>query len=573
MIYFRKLRYRNFLSSGDKFTEIVLDKCPTTLIVGPNGSGKSTMLDALSFALFGKAHRNINKPQLVNSVNRKKCEVEVEFDIGSDSYRVFRGISPSKFEIWKNGQMLDQMANSRDYQKMLESNILKLSHKTFHQVVVLGSSSFVPFMQLSTQNRRVIVEDLLDISVFSKMNQLLKLDSSRIKSDITDAQHSLDIIKTKMESEEKNINNLKRINEDHRFEKEQLLQEAKSEVKKIQRKIKKKEKLVAHENQLIDKKNYFLERYEKYVANLSQLGVEIKKNVDDSKLYINHSICPTCDQRIEEKFRQDKIKECQSIARKQNRKLKRLEALKKRANEIVKEIEKELGDISKINDEITEQKYLVKQNQRDIERLTKEISDLGKSSETDEAEETLKSLYDEKKILTEKVHDLREEHNYVLLMLELLRDDGIKTKVIRRYIPLINRLVNKYLETMEFYVGFSLNENFEEEIKSRYRDVFSYENFSEGEKQRINLSLLFTWREVARMKNSIATNLLILDETFDSSLDSEGISSLTKILSSFEEMTSVFVITHKSESLDGHFDRKLEFGKHKNFSVLKEQSK
>ena len=571
MIYFRKLRYKNFLSSGDKFTEIILDQSRHTLIVGHNGAGKSTMLDAMSFALFGKAHRRINKPQLVNSINKKGALVEVEFDIGKKKYVVRRGISPGLFEIYVNGEMLNQSSHSKEYQKILEQNILKLTHKSFHQIVVLGSSSFIPFMQLAQGHRRDVIEDLLDINVFSKMNLLLRERNSILKDKIRDLSHAIEIAKTKQSAQQKYIADLNRLNSDHRKEKEDQIKDIEAQIDRLQAET---EVWVKHiNNAKPDVENGLgLNHDQKHMMMeaASQVASEIKLLVKEAKFYEDHDNCPTCHQEIDDDTKDTAIAAAKEKARHLSDRRKKIS---ERAGEIEDELERLNGIFSKINDlqsKVNSNISVISSSQKSIRRIESELSKLlDGTGDMGEARAELERLESEREKLVESKFVFNDEYQYNTVMAEMLKDTGIKTKVIKQYLPVINKLVNQYLQVLDFFVSFQLDESFTEEIRSRHRDAFSYDSFSEGEKQRIDLALLFTWRQVAKMKNSVATNLLMLDETFDSSLDHDGVENLMKILYTLPDDTNVFVISHKGEILEGKFEKKIEFHKEKNFSVMK----
>ena len=572
MIIFRNVRWKNFLSTGDKFTQIRIDEYPSTLIVGANGSGKSTLLDAVSFALFGKPHRTINKSQIVNTINGKGCVVEVEFDIGSHSFKIVRAIKPNKFEIWQNGNMINQASQSRDYQKYLEQNILKLNHKSFHQIVVLGSSSFIPFMQLPSHTRRAVIEDLLDIQIFSKMNQILKERNSTLKDEMVDVNYHLDLTKEKVEFQRKYIRDITEINKEQQEAKEAEIHKAESEIEDLQAQSKEattfivenQEKTNAESKKLHDKKQS-LQNYN------HQFEQQISTVVKDAKFYEENKECPTCSQEINDTLRHEKMNQARDKAKKLQ---DAIVEVRNEATTVMESLEK----VSEIQDDISSKQQEVHSNNVTIERLQKQITNLnsdiaglsGKDGDLGKANEELSSLLGDRDSFSEDKIRLVEEKTYNDAAGEMLKDTGIKTKIIKEYLPVMNNLVNKYLSILDFFVSFELDENFNESIKSRYRDTFNYASFSEGEKQRIDLALLFTWRQIARMKNSASTNLLILDETFDSSLDHDGIDSLMKILYSLEEGSNVFVISHKGDLLDGKFRSKIEFVKERNFSRVYE---
>ena len=571
MIVFQKLRFKNFLSTGNNFTEIDFETSPTTLIVGHNGSGKSTMLDALSFALFGKSHRKISKPQLVNSINNKGLLVEVEFCIGSNKYKIVRGIKPNKFEIWCNGNMINQDSHNKEYQSVLEKNIIKLNHKSFHQIVVLGSSSFVPFMQLPAQARREVIEDLLDINMFSKMNQLLKEKMATLKEDIRQNAHSTEIVKTKINAQKKYLRDLTAINSAYRKEKEDSISAAQEEINSIQSQnfnlsLQISDSLPCTETGLTKTRTQ-LSQLVDFDTSFKTKAKTIAKEI---KFFSENDDCPTCGQEIDAETRDKRTTEgkvkAKELAEAMSKAREQMDILQKREQEFVQQME----TIREWQSEININNNSIARLQRSIDQLQQEIQSL--SNDNGDLEEANKQLTElEKSIceLQDQKYKLHEDYSYQQVSAELLKDTGIKTKIIKQYLPVINKLTNQYLQTLDFFVHFDLDESFNETIRSRHRDNFSYDSFSEGEKQRIDLALLFTWRQVAKMKNSVATNLLILDETFDSSLDDDGVDNLMKILYTLGEESNVFVISHKSELEDAQFQRKIEFVKEKNFSKMK----
>jgi DNA repair exonuclease SbcCD ATPase subunit len=572
MITFKTLRWKNFMSTGNEFTEVNLNKDKSTLIVGHNGSGKSTMLDAMSFVLFGKPHRNINKPQLVNSINNKACLVEIEFSVGSAHYKVVRGLKPNVFEIWKNGDMINQDAHAKEYQKLLEQNIIKLNHKSFHQIVVLGSSSFIPFMQLSAQHRRDVIEDLLDINIFSKMNSIIKEKTSVLKDLLKDLSFNLDLKKNQIESQKKYIRDITQINEEETSSKRKQINECETEIKEIQELNSYFGAFIEEHNEktkiALDKAN---EKKTSLLQYKAQFGSQIKNVVKDAKFYEENTDCPVCTQSIEEELRERKLTESKSKA-------SELDSAIKKINEEAITIEESIKDFSEIYEKIREAQSEMNINNQTINRLNSSIASLntdigrldGRTGDLGKANEELIVMKDEQNSFMEKRLQYNEEASYNAVMSEMLKDTGIKTKIIKEYVPVINKLVNQYLQVLDFFVHFNLDEAFQETIRSRHRDAFSYASFSEGEKQRIDLALLFTWRQIAKMKNSVATNLLVLDETFDSSLDHDGVDNLMKILYTLDDDTNVFVISHKGEILEGKFKNKLEFFKSKNFSKMKD---
>ena len=568
MIIFKTVRWKNFLSTGNAFTEINLTGNKSTLIVGHNGSGKSTMLDAISFGLFGKPHRNINKPQLVNSINNKSCIVEVEFSVGQNNYKIVRGIKPQVFEIWKNNTMINQSSHAKEYQKILEQNILKLNHKCFHQVVVLGSSSFIPFMQLAASHRREVIEDLLDINVFSKMNIILRDRVNSLKDKIKDISYNIDLSKNKIDTQQKYIKDVKSLTDQALASKKEKIdsnyiqiQELQSINTNLSAEVESVQPRIEEEiNKLHDKKQSLLQ----YTAQFKQQMATVVK---DAKFYEDNVECPTCSQDIDEDFRTNKLTSAKDKA-------KELKSAMDRATTESASIESSLSIANESLTEIRNKQHNIHSNNQSISRLQNEIRDLEADltgsavADLEAAQKDLNKYNDERNSLLEDKFKLSDEYSYNQVMSEMLKDTGIKTKIIKQYLPVINKLVNQYLQVLDFFVHFDLDESFSETIRSRHRDEFTYQSFSEGEKQRIDLALLFTWRQIAKMKNSVATNLLILDETFDSSLDHEGVDNLLKILYTLGDDTNIFVISHKGEILDGKFNTKIEFKKEKNFSKI-----
>ena len=572
MILFKTLRFKNFLSTGNNWTEINLRKAKSTLIGGQNGAGKSTMLDAIAFGLFGKPHRNINKPQLVNSINGKNCSVEVTFDIGKSSYKIVRGIKPNVFEIWKNGDMINQSSHSKEYQKILEQNILKLNHKSFHQIVVLGSSSFVPFMQLPAQHRRDVIEDLLDINVFSKMNQLLKEKNTVLRDKLKDIGYDLELTREKIELQKKYIREVEELSNDQIEEKENEIFLAEDSIENLQlENVNASEEIESLSEGLEEnlKKNH--DKKQTLLHYNAEFNQKIKQLVKDSKFYEENDTCPSCSQDISNDLRSEKLSTAKSKA----------SEIQKALDDVAEQstiVESAIERLNDTSNEIRTKTSLISGNNREIVRLQEQIKTLTssiskiRSNDGDVAKSKLElqELTSAKDVLLESKLTINEEYSYNSVMAEMLKDTGIKTKIIKQYIPVINKLVNQYLQILDFYVHFDLDESFQETIRSRHRDAFSYDSFSEGEKQRIDLALLFTWRMIAKMKNSISTNLLLLDETFDSSLDHDGVENLMKILHSLDESSNTFIISHKGDILDGKFKEKLEFVKEKNFSKIKD---
>lgn len=571
MIQFKSCKWKNFLSTGDEFIEVKLDKSPTTLIVGQNGAGKSTLLDALSFGLFGKSHRDIAKIQLVNSINGKHAIVEVEFDIGNSEFKIVRGIKPNKFEIWQNGNMINQASSMRDFQKFLETNILKLNHKSFHQVVVLGSSSFIPFMQLPAWSRRAVIEDLLDIQIFSKMNMLLKERNSKIKDELTDINHQIDLYKTKMDSQSKYIRDLQSINKDMIEQKHLAIEEHKNEISTLFEDSKSVGKNLTTLLQAEEKsQTVFMDRMSDIKSAQTQNNSKIKSLVKDARFFEDNDNCPTCEQEITDDIKKTKLDDIKRTAAEVQDDIENIQKEVGIAEREGTEIKNKLNELRQRQQRINSNNDKISVIQREVDKVQKEINGLsGQSGDLKGAKKDLDKLRESKDASTEKKLQYVEERTYNEVIGEMLKDTGIKTKVIKQYLPVMNRLINNYLQILDFFVAFHLDENFNETIRSRHRDSFNYASFSEGEKQRIDLSLLFTWRQIAKMKNSASTNLLILDETFDSSLDVDGVENLTKILSTLDDDSNVFIISHKGDMLENKFRSKIEFFKHKNFSKIR----
>lgn len=573
MITFETIRWKNFLSTGDQWTEIDFCDSPSTLIVGSNGAGKSTMLDALCFALFGKAFRKINKPQLVNSINEKGTKVEVTFSIGKDDYRVFRGIKPNVFELYKNNKLVDQDAATKDTQKYLEQSVLKLNFKSFTQVVILGSSTFVPFMQLAAAHRREVIEDLLDINIFSNMNGLLK-DRIRVaQTQSRDCSHLLTLAEGKVHAQGKLIDSLKEVNQNRQEEKQKQFDENLVSMMVVNKDKEELEKEIVQVETSIGDYDSAAKTLTSLRQGQADKKSELKIISKDLKFFKGHDVCPTCTQHIDSDFKHTQMNTLTQSG-------------KVVAEEIV-QFNTDIQEATKIVTEISEQSMKLKELTSNLSaldrdyvrlefenlRIQQEIIKLQESTPNIDKEqshfESLKEEYSKVETDCASVSQQLDEYQVVS---SLLKDSGIKSQIIKKYIPIFNKLINKYLQSMDFFVNFTLDEEFNEVIKSRFRDEFSYASFSEGEKQKIDLALLFTWREVARMKNSVSTNLLILDEVFDSSLDSSGTAELLQILRSLGKETNVFVISHKGEILVDKFLRTIKFEKVNDFSKMSDDS-
>ena len=568
MIIFRYVKWKNLLSTGNYFTEIKLDNTPNTLVVGENGSGKSTMLDALCFALFGKPFRSINKPQLVNSINGKDCVVEVSLDTNNKNYRILRGIKPNVFEIYCNGELINQEAASRDYQELLEKYILKLNYKSFTQIVILGSASFTPFMQLSASDRRAIIEDLLDIQIFSTMNSLVKDKISNNKDLISEKKHEIDLASQKYDMQKKHIEELKQNNEDKVNEYAAEIQSHNDTVSTLLANVSTLT-TETEELQLVVASKIETEAKVKKITKLeSQIESNLSKFRKDISFFQSHDDCPTCRQAIASSFKQEELKTLDTKVVECEHGLSQLETKLNEEQEKLNDINEKQKLINKKQVEIATYNTTITETNKMIARLHKLVDELKDSKVvTDLEEQQLKLLKDSLTELQAALKELIEEKTYYEVASNLLKDTGIKTKIVRQYLPVINKLVNKYLASLDFFVNFNLDESFKETIKSRHRDEFTYNNFSEGEKQRIDMALMLTWRAVAKLKNSSNTNLLILDETFDSSLDTNGTEELMKILQMLEGV-NLFVISHKGDILQDKFMNVIRFDKEKNFSRI-----
>ena len=570
MIVFEKIRWKNFLSTGNVFSEIDLETARTNLIVGSNGAGKSTILDALTFSLFARPFRKISKSMLVNSINEKDCVAEIEFRIGKIEYKVIRGMKPSKFEIYCNGQAWNQDSSQLEQQKNFEANVLKMNYKSFTQIVVLGSSTFVPFMKLPGGQRREIIEDILDIQVFSTMNVLLKDKMRGNNEELRDIDYQLDLLKDRIELQKQHMFSLeKKTQEEIDRKKEKINEYKNTELQGAEE--------VTILTEQICKLNKEMQDYSKSSEKLSKLNTYLIKLTHklntckkEHKFFEDNHVCPTCTQELSEEFRTEKLEAGQTKVDEMN---VGYDDLQKAIGDEQKRFDKftELStEVNNINTTISQTNFQLLTIRKQVESIQDEIKELEGSTPDKKAEyDKLQSLVSNKKEYSKQHADLKKDRDVLTTAGQLLKDNGIKTRIIKTYLPTMNKLINDFLQRMEFYVNFTLDENFDEIIKSRYRDVFSYDSFSEGEKARIDIALLLTWRSIAKLKNSVDTNLLILDEIFDGSLDQSGTSDLGWILRNFDENTKVYVISHK-QGLDDKFDRTITVNKDKNYSTLEE---
>ena len=569
MIVFKSVQWKNFLSTGNSPNKVSLNKSTTTLIIGKNGEGKSTILDALCFSLFGKPFRNINKGQLVNSINGKGCSVEVEFDINGKEYKIIRGIKPNVFEIWQDGEMINQDAASRDYQKILEQQILKLNYKTFTQVVILGSASFVPFMQLPSSQRREVIEDILDIRIFSTMNQLLKEKVQETKDAIATIENEISTAKTKVDAQTQLI---KTITEAKTSAIESIVSKISANSSEILHAEGEIQSILSEINTLkasiADKENVS-EDIDKAKSIRSKLLQKIETCEHNTEFFSEHDVCPSCSQDIPEEYKEGIIKDLNSKLLDNNTKIGELETILTNLNEKLSQINKVVGQITDKNIELSTRNSTVTLLNKQIKELEAETERV-KSDTTnlDEEKGKLKDLAKEAIGKIGQKTQLQEQRNLEDVANILLKDTGIKTAIIREYLPIMNKLINKYLQAMDAYIHFELDEAFNESVKSRFRDDFTYASFSEGEKMRIDLAILFTWRQIAKMKNSVNTNLLLLDEIFDSSLDTAGTDYFLNLMNQFGENSNIFVISHKGDQLFDKFRSVIKFEKRNDFSVI-----
>ena len=567
MIEFSKIKYKNILSTGDAWTEIVLNSHKSTLIIGDNGAGKSTMLDAICFALYGKPFRKINKPQLVNSINGKGLEVEVEFSIGKKNYIIRRGVKPAIFEIWCNGELINQDAAARDYQAYLEENILKLNFKSFGQVVVLGSSTFVPFMQLSAKHRREVIEDLLDIQIFTTMNALLKERVSENRVEIQDIKYQIDLLETRIDSAKSHNESIRELRE--------------GEVTKLKEKIREQVAYVEEQQELAgdiqltisDKIETISDKADmkSKLAEFNKLDHDLNSRIRNLRkevhFYEDHDNCPTCKQGIEADFKDDTVNEHTQKILEIESGVDKLQEKIAKVNERLEEISMTEDEMSSLNLKASGHLANVKLAMNTLKGIKAELTEAETQAERIDGSQ-IREYEDQLNVHRKQSTQLFTDKEMLGIVSAMLKDGGIKTRIIKQYVPVMNKLINKYLAAMDFFVQFELDENFDETIKSRFRDVFSYASFSEGEKLRIDLALLFTWRAVSKLRNSVSTNLLIMDEIMDSSLDDAGTDEFLKIINELTADSNIFIISHKGDQLFEKFDNLLRFEKVKNFSRL-----
>ena len=563
MIKLKVVRWKNFLATGNQFLEVNLSKEPMTLIVGKNGAGKSTLIDAITFSLFGKPFKRINKGQLVNTVNEKDLVTEIEFSIGNTEWKIRRGIKPALFEIYNNGNIINQDAKSTDYQKYLEDKVLKLNFKSFTQIVVLGSSSFVPFMQLSANDRRIIIEDILDIGIFSIMKNLLRDRSVMLKEELGEVEYEIKLLQEKIKLHEKHIEELKSKSDTKRKSDLDKIEETQREITKLSEEIEEHQDLVMSLMKSIEdsttayKKNTELDKYK------SQINKNLKKLNKDKRFFEEKENCPTCEQDIDETFKKNKLNDVSDDIEQMNDGLDKIETEIENVCNRLEEISVCNKKIQVEENEIRTKNGYVKSHNRFITHLNEELNN--KVGDIDEGKISI--LNNELDSSKESRAQYAEQKRYYDILGTILNDKGIKTRIIRKYLPLINNHVNMYLKDMDFFVNFQLDENFQETIKSRHRDDFSYYSFSEGEKKRIDIALLLTWRHIAAMRNSVNVNLLILDEVFDASLDQAGVDDLMKLFHLLDK-TNLFIISHKLDVLDDKFPAKITVEKVKNFTTM-----
>ena len=568
MIIFKKIRYKNFLSTGNQPIEIELGKSPTTLVIGQNGSGKSTLLDALCWALFNKPFRIIKKEQMINTINNGDCEVEIEFDIGTKQYRVKRSVKPNLFEIYENGQLLNQNASSIDYQKYLEHNIMKLNYRSFIQVVILGSSSYEPFMKMKARYRRDVVEEILDVKVFTQMDLILRDQQGQLSKEILDMRHKCELIETKYETELKHFKSLSDLNTNDIDDKKLQLEKQNKAKEDYKIKIEALEKQInEYDNELKDK-----DQTNDKLKQLLKLETKIEHNLENNnnnlQFFSDNTNCPTCTQEIDEDFRykkqgdlKEKVATLNEGMQKLTGEIAKVEERISHFGNITKKLSDLYVDVAKVNTSLSELNSYSERIHQDILQLENKQTD-SKKIATD-----LQQLKEELETTKSSTDSIMTQKKYVDILREVLSDKGARGHIIKKYIPIINNLINQYLQSMDFFISFHLDEEFNETVKSRHRDTFNYNSFSEGEKLRIDLALLFTWRTIAKMKNSVNTNLLILDEIFDSSLDQQGTDDFFKIVNKIKN-ENIFIISHKGDILFDKFTNIIKFEKYKNFTRL-----
>ena len=572
MIIFENLKWKNFLSTGNQFTEVNLAQDKSTIIVGANGAGKSTILDALTFALFGKPFRKINKPQLLNSINQGDCVVNLNFNIGRNKYEVTRGIKPAVFEVKQNGVALNQDSSVVDQQKNFEQTILKMNYKSFTQIVVLGSSTFVPFMRLPLAARRDIIEDILDIQIFSSMNVNLKDKIRNINDELKDHEYKLSLVKEKIDMQKQFMLDIEKKNKEDIQEKESRKEQFLTEALGYETEILNNDKEIDEKSSAISDTQKIKKTISKVETLKNKISTKQNSYTKEKSFFEENDSCPTCGQGIEEHFKHEKVSLLSD-------KLAEVEKAMSDLGQQLSDLQSQENTFILLIDEINQLNSKNRQLKNDINSLHRRIEDLDrdirKLRDTDVSQREqfsiLKSLDNQNKEIQKVISETKEEKDCLTTATQLLKDSGIKTRIIKKYLPTMNKLINEYLDKMEFSASFMLDESFSEVIKSRYRDEFSYESFSEGEKARIDIALLLTWRSIAKLKNSVDTNLLILDEIFDGSLDQSGNSDLGWILKTFDDKTNVFVISHRDNMAD-KFDRCLRFEKHKNFSYVTEET-
>lgn len=568
MIRFKTIRWKNFLSTGNQWTEVNFEKNDTTLIIGTNGSGKSTLLDALTFSLFNKPFRKINKPQLINSTNEKDCRVEIHFEVGTREFKVVRGIKPAIFEIWADGKMLNQDAAAADQQKYLENNILKLNYKSFTQIVILGSAGFTPFMQLSAQNRREVIEDLLDIRIFSSMNGIIKDKIRQNREDVKLLSLKKDNLSDKVDMQKGFIDHLEMEANQEIIKKTIKVDELKVNITQIEDHIKTLTRVENGQRSKMEELSFDKSKIKKLGGLRGKITQKVSTLTKELEFFEGNTVCPTCTQSIEDEFRLNKIADAQSKETELTQGLNDLETA------IKQEEERESQWIA-LSKEVSQLSHDISQNNTRISGIQQQIGDLGNEIQTitsqlqnrNSEHEKLTSLQEQLNTVYDELVKKKEDNQYKDFVYSLLRDGGVKSKIIKKYLPLINKQVNKYLQMMDFYINFTLDEEFNEKVQSPIHEDFSYASFSEGEKMRIDLALLFTWREVAAFKNSTNTNLLIMDEVFDSSLDGFGTYEFLKIIRYVIKGANTFIISHK-DGLQDKFDNVIQFEKVKGFSRM-----